>query len=179
MIGVGVGVPFGGARGAGPNLAANSTDFTQASWTKNGVTVTGTAPSRMEETAVTGSHEVTQAIAKPAVVKRYRVTVVAGPAERNSISLALGTATGGCWVGVNLSNGTNARALGQYGTAKALGWSARPDPANSGYYICTFEGEVGAEATVNATVQIYNATDQYLGVVGQGLNLRSATVQEL
>ena len=170
---------------AATNLLLQSQTFDNASWSKNGATVTadaGTAPDgtltadKLVETATTGTHDVRQTFTFAASTT-YTLSIFFAPAERTFASIiafggAFAASTG---VQINLTTGA-VTTLGGY-----VAFTTTTVTLLAGGYVrvaCTFTtNATGGSSTIGFLTSNGTAADSFTGTAGSGVFLWGAQLE--
>ena len=160
----------------GPNLFTYSEQIDHANWTKGQCTISansGTAPDgtstadSMQETAVTNTHEVSEAQTVSSAAADYCLCAAIASGTRGFVQLVLTESTGGtsAFGYFNLTTG----AVGTTGTGGANWSNVRTfivDKGNTWRYVCVIARKVNAATTVTPRILAATAdgTNSYLGV---------------
>jgi hypothetical protein len=170
------------------NLVTYSEDFSNASWSKTGSTVTANtivAPDgtltgdALVESATLNNHFVTQSVSKSASAIVYTGTVYAKTLNGRQIRLALGTSNraNGANIDVNLETGI-ATAISVFGT----GWTSPSGSASfvdNGWYRISLTVTSNTDATINMFAYTFDGTNQYYTGDGySGIYIWGAQLEE-
>lgn len=161
------------------NICLQSTDLSNATWTKNASTIGGsvTAPdgsvstvSKIQEDNTTAQHYLRQNIVKAASALVYTYSVFLKSAERSAATLRMDDGAGnGYFVSVNLSTNSLGAA-----TLVGAGWtsgSATITVYPGGWVRATLTATSNSATTVSTLVMVENpfGTQSYTGVTGSGI----------
>jgi hypothetical protein len=167
------------------NLSLYSEQLNQVSWTLAGATVSANAinspdgtlnADKLQEDSTTGAHRINQAYVKAASAITYTMSMYVKPAERSQLQIRLrATSIGNNGTAIfNVSTGVvnSVTASGTYSNA-----SATISLQNNGWYRCTLTVTTDTGVAVSLNANLYNGSDSYTGVTGNGLYIWGAQLE--
>jgi hypothetical protein len=167
------------------NLSLYSEQLNQVSWTLSGATVSADAinspdgtlnADKLQEDSTTGAHRINQAYVKAASAITYTMSMYVKPAERSQLQIRLrATSIGNNGTAIfDVSTGVvnSVTASGTYSNA-----SATISLQNNGWYRCTLTVTTDTGVAVSLNANLYNGSDSYTGVTGNGLYIWGAQLE--